>query len=146
MIKKIAVAFFAVLLLSGCSTSKRSYVNDNKHIVQFQKVVGDKVFFALNSANISKAGADTLRNQAKWLRIHKLFKITAQGHCDERGTREFNIALGERRAEAIKTYLVKLGVNTNRIDTVSYGKERPAVVGHNKNAWKLNRRGVTAIR
>jgi len=146
MIKQIAVAFFAVLLLSGCSGSTGKYGNNNKHIVEFEQEVGDRVYFALNSSAISKEGANTLKRQADWLKNHKSFNVTVEGHCDERGTREYNIALGERRADAVKSYLVKYGVDSNRIDTISYGKERPAVIGNSEEAWKQNRRGVTAIR
>lgn len=146
MIKKIAAAFFAVLLLSGCSASTGKYGDNNKHIVEFEREVGDRVFFALNSSAISKEGADTLKRQAEWLKNHKHFSITVEGHCDERGTREVNIALGERRAEAVKSFLVKHGVDADRIDTISYGKERPAVIGNSEAAWKQNRRSVTAIR
>lgn len=146
MIKKIAVAFFAVLLLSGCSASTGRYGDNNKHIVEFEREIGDRVFFALNSSAISKEGEATLKRQAEWLNDHKLFSITVEGHCDERGTREFNIALGERRAESVKMSLVKYGVDADRIDTISYGKERPAVIGNSEAAWKQNRRGVTAIR
>lgn len=146
MIKKIAVAFFAILLLSGCSASRGKYGDNNKHIVEFEREIGDRVFFGLNSTAISKEGEATLMRQAEWLNDHKLFSITVEGHCDERGTREINIALGERRAEAVKMFLVKHGVDADRIDTISYGKERPAVIGNSEAAWKQNRRGVTAIR
>ena len=146
MINKIAVAFFAVLLLSGCSSSTGKYGDNNKHIAEFEREVGDRVFFALNSSAISKEGEETLKRQAEWLKNHNLFSITVEGHCDERGTREINIALGERRAEAVKAYLIKHGVDSDRIDTISYGKERPAVIGNSEAAWKQNRRGVTAIR
>lgn len=146
MVKQIAVAFFAILLLSGCSSSTGRYGDNNKHIVEFEREIGDRVFFTLNSAAISKENAETLKRQAEWLKEHKLFSITVEGHCDERGTREINIALGERRAEAVKRFLVKHGVDADRIDTISYGKERPAVIGNNEIAWKQNRRGVTAIR
>lgn len=146
MIKKIAVAFFVVLLLSGCSASTGKYGDNNKHIVEFEREVGDRVFFALNSSAILKEGADTLKCQAEWLKNHKHFSITVEGHCDERGTREVNIALGERRAEAVKSFLVKYGVDADRIDTISYGKERPAVIGNSEAAWKQNRRSATAIR
>jgi peptidoglycan-associated lipoprotein len=146
MIKQIAVAFFAILLLSGCSASTGKYGDNNKHIVEFEREVGDRVFFGLNSTSVSKEGAETLMRQAEWLKMHKLFSITVEGHCDERGTREVNIALGERRAEAVKMFLVKHGVDADRIDTISYGKERPAVIGNSEAAWKQNRRGITAIR
>jgi peptidoglycan-associated lipoprotein len=146
MIKQIAVAFFAILLLSGCSSSTGRYGDNNKHIVEFEREVGDRVFFGLNSTSVSKEGAATLMRQAEWLNEHKLFSITVEGHCDERGTREINIALGERRAEAVKMFLVKHGVDADRMDTISYGKERPAVIGNSEAAWKQNRRGITAIR
>ena len=146
MIKKIAVAFFAILLLSGCSTSRGKYGDNNKHIVEFERKIGDRIFFGLNSTAISKEGEATLMRQAEWLNDHKLFSTTIEGHCDERGTREFNIALGESRAEAMKMFLVKHGVDTDRIDTISYGKERPAVIGNSEAAWKQNRRGVTAVK
>ena len=146
MIKKIAVAFFAVLLLSCCSASTGKYGDNNKHIVEFEREIGDRVFFGLNSTAISKEGEATLMRQTEWLNDHKLFSITVEGHCDDRGTREINIALGERRAEAVKMFLVKHGVDADRIDTISYGKERPAVIGNSEAAWKQNRRGVTAIR
>ena len=140
MIKKIAVAFFAILLLSGCSASRGKYGDNNKHIVEFEREIGDRVFFGLNSTAISKEGEATLMRQAEWLNDHKLFSITVEGHCDERGTREINIALGERRAEAVKMFLVKHGVDADRIDTISYGKERPAVIGNSEAAWEQDRR------
>jgi peptidoglycan-associated lipoprotein len=146
MIKKIAVAFFAVLLLSGCSASRGKYGDNNRHIAEFEKEVGDRVFFSLNSTAISSEADATLMRQAEWLNNHKLFSITVEGHCDDRGTREFNIALGERRADAVKMHLVKHGIDADRIDTISYGKERPAVIGNSEAAWKQNRRGLTAIK
>jgi peptidoglycan-associated lipoprotein len=146
MLRKIAVAFVAVVLLSGCNASTGKYGDNNKHIVEFEKQIGDRVFFSLNSSDLSSEAQKTLMRQVKWLGEHKLFSITVAGHCDERGTREYNIALGERRANSVKKFLVKHGINASRIDTISYGKERPAVVGNNENAWKRNRRGVTTIR
>lgn len=146
MLKKIAVAFAAVVLLSGCGASTGKYDDNNKHIVEFERMIGDRVFFALNSSDLSSEAQATLMRQAEWLGIHKLFSITVEGHADERGTREYNIALGERRAESVKRFLVKHGISADRIDTISYGKERPAVIGNNEKAWQRNRRGVTAIR
>ena len=146
MLKKIAVAFVAVVLLSGCKASTGKYDDNNKHIVEFERQIGAQVFFSLNSSNLSSEAQNTLMRQAKWLGEHKLFSITVEGHCDERGTREYNIALGERRAYSISTYLAKHGIDASRIDTISYGKERPAVVGNNEKAWQKNRRGVTTIR
>ena len=146
MLRKIAVAFVAVILLSGCSTLTGRCGGNNRHIVEFERQIGDRVFFDLNSSKLSSEAQNTLMRQAKWLGEHKLFSITVEGHCDERGTREYNIALGERRAYSVKQYLVKHGVDASRIDTISYGKERPAVVGSNENTWKRNRRAVTTIR
>lgn len=154
MIKKIAVALFAFALLSGCtaSTGKNSghhhasAHNGGKHIVEFEKVIGDRVWFAYDSSAISAEAKATLARQAEWLKEHNHLNVTVEGHCDERGTREYNIALGERRADAVKKALVGHGVNASRIDTVSYGKERPAVIGDSEEAFAKNRRGVTAIK
>jgi len=145
MLKNIAVAFMAVVLLSGCSSSTGRYGDNNKHIVEFERVIGDRVFFDLNSSSLTSEAQSTLMRQAEWLEDHKLFSITIEGHCDERGTREYNIALGERRADSVKKFLAQHGIDTNRIDTISYGKERPAVIGNEGEAFAKNRRGVTAI-
>ncbi|MBN8512540.1 MAG: peptidoglycan-associated lipoprotein Pal [Rickettsiales bacterium] len=145
MLKKIAVAFIAVVMLSGCSASKGKY-GDSRLISEFEKNVGDRVFFKLDSSEISSESQATLSRQAAWLKDHKLFSLTAEGHCDERGTREYNIALGERRANAVKDFLVGHGISAERIETISYGKERPAVIGDNEEAWSQNRRGVTVLK
>ncbi len=107
--------------------------------------VGDRVFFATDSHTLSNEAQSTLRLQAEWLNENPNTRITIEGHCDERGTREYNLALGERRAASVKRYLSSLGVSASRIETVSYGKERPAVLGSNASAWAQNRRGVTVI-
>ena len=146
MLKNIAVAFMAVVLLSGCSSSTGRYGDNNKHMVEFERVIGDRVFFDLNSSSLTSEAQSTLMRQAEWLEDHKLFSITIEGHCDERGTREYNIALGERRADSVKKFLAQHGIDTNRIDTISYGKERPAVIGNEGEAFAKNRRGVTAIK
>ncbi len=107
--------------------------------------VGDRVFFDFDKAVI-KAGAErTLKRQAAWLKQYPTVTVTIEGHCDERGTREYNLALGERRATAVKNYLVALGVPASRIATISYGKERPEALGHNEAAWSQNRRGVAVV-
>jgi peptidoglycan-associated lipoprotein len=146
MLKNIAVAFVAVVLLSGCSSSTGKYGDNNKHIAEFERVIGDRVFFDLNSSSLTSEAQSTLMRQAEWLEDKKLFSITIEGHCDERGTREYNIALGERRADSVKKFLAQHGIDTNRIDTISYGKERPAVIGNEGEAFAKNRRGVTAIK
>ena len=107
--------------------------------------VGDRVFFAFNESTLSPEARATLDRQAAWLKKYSNIKVTVEGHCDERGTREYNLALGERRATAVKNYLVADGVSAGRVKTISYGKERPAVLGSNEAAWAQNRRGVTVV-
>jgi peptidoglycan-associated lipoprotein len=107
--------------------------------------VGDRVFFAFNESDISAEARATLDRQAAWLKKYGSVAVTIEGHCDERGTREYNLALGERRATAIKNYLVADGISAARVKTISYGKERPAVLGNNEAAWAQNRRGVTVV-
>jgi peptidoglycan-associated lipoprotein len=105
--------------------------------------VGDRVFFAYDKSDLSADARRTLERQAAWLRQWSNQRLTVEGHCDERGTREYNLALGERRANAVKDYLVALGVPAARLSTISYGKERPVVLGSNEAAWAQNRRGVS---
>ena len=107
--------------------------------------VGDRVFFNFDKFNISTEAGETLELQAAWLKRNASVTVTIQGHADERGTREYNLALGERRANAVKDFLVTLGVNPQRIDTISYGKERPVAIGSTNAAWAQNRRGVTKV-
>lgn len=106
---------------------------------------GDRVFFAYDSSELSSEARSMLAKQYEWLDYHKGARITIEGHCDERGTREYNLALGERRANAVKSYLMALGLPANRMSTISYGKERPAVVGNGPSAWSQNRRGVLTV-
>jgi peptidoglycan-associated lipoprotein len=146
MLKNIAAAFFAVMLLAGCSSSVNKHGASSSAISEFEKAVGDRVFFALNSHSLSAEAKHTLEHQAKWLAEHKSFNVTVEGHCDERGTKEYNIALGEKRAMTAKRFLESHGIDGNRIETVSYGKERPMVIGNDEAAWSKNRRAVTAIR
>ena len=108
--------------------------------------VGDRVFFGFDKYNLRPKARQTLQRQAAWLKKYPSVVISVEGHCDERGTREYNLALGERRANTAKNYLVALGVNPNRIRTISYGKERPAVAGSNDAAWAQNRRSVSSVR
>lgn len=108
--------------------------------------VGDRVFFDFDRYNLRPKARNILQRQAAWLKKYPSVVISVEGHCDERGTREYNLALGERRANSAKNYLVALGVNPNRIRTISYGKERPAVAGSNDAAWAQNRRAVSSVR
>lgn len=107
------------------------------------KSVSDRVFFGFDSSVIDADGEATLQKQAEYLKKNSGLNVVIEGHCDERGTREYNLALGERRATAAKNYLTNLGVESRRIQTISYGKERPAVVGSDESAWSQNRRAVT---
>lgn len=103
------------------------------------------MFFDFDKYNLKPKARETLQRQAAWLKKYPSVTITVEGNCDDRGTREYNLALGERRANSTKNYLVALGVNPNRIKTISYGKERPAVVGDNEAAWAQNRNTITVV-
>jgi len=107
--------------------------------------VGDRVFFGYDQSDLSSEARMTLDKQASWLKQYPNVNITVEGHADERGTREYNIALGERRANSVRTYLLSQGVDGSRVNTISYGKERPAVPEANPNGWAQNRRGVTVV-
>ncbi len=107
------------------------------------KGVPDRVFFATNESILTTASRETLRKQAAWLRENSSVTVVIEGHADERGTREYNLALGERRANAAKDYLMTYGVSSNRMSVLSYGKERPVDSGSTPLAWSKNRRSVT---
>ncbi len=107
--------------------------------------VGDRVFYELDSSVLNEESKRTLERQAAWLKQYNNVSVTVEGHCDERGTREYNLALGERRAAAAKKYLVAQGIEASRIATISYGKERPAILGSDESAWSQNRRAVTVV-
>lgn len=107
--------------------------------------VGDRVFFATDRYDIDNEARMVLERQANWLKQYPNLSVTIEGHADERGTREYNLALGERRANSAKNYLIALGVDASRIDVITYGKERPAVAGANEAAWAQNRRAVTKL-
>ncbi len=107
------------------------------------KISSDTIFFDTDKFDIDAQDQSTLRSQAQWLLQYPNKNITIQGHTDERGTRDYNLALGERRANSARNFLISLGVNSNRINTVSFGKEQPIALGSNENAWAQNRRAVT---
>jgi peptidoglycan-associated lipoprotein len=107
--------------------------------------VGDTVHFGYNEYNIADSDRGTLQRQATWLQKYPSIRVTVEGDCDERGTREYNLALGARRANAVKEYLVSLGVSAARVDTISYGKEHPICSESTEDCYAQNRRGVTAI-
>jgi peptidoglycan-associated lipoprotein len=111
----------------------------------FRVNVGDTVHFALDQYAIQDADRATLQKQATWLGQYPNVRVTIEGHADERGTREYNLALGARRANSVKEFLVSLGVSTARVDTISYGKERPICTESNESCWGQNRRGITLV-
>ncbi|MGE0118241.1 MAG: peptidoglycan-associated lipoprotein Pal [Dongiaceae bacterium] len=153
---RIAMTFAAGLLLAACA-SDSSIPTDSSgasggagtiqqgSIEDFQVNVGDRVFFDYDSYEIRPDAQNTLQQQAAWLQQYGQYSVLIEGHCDERGTREYNLALGERRANSVRNYLIALGIDGNRIQTISYGKERPEVPGSDESAWAQNRRGVTTL-
>ncbi len=152
LMKSFILVVFATLMLSACATKKVSTpagqmqgdVYTGTDTVEYlAKGVPDRVFYATNESILTTRSRDTLRKQAAWLRTNSDVTITLEGHCDERGTREYNLALGERRANAAKDYLMTYGISGNRISVISYGKERPVNSGSNPLAWSQNRRAVT---
>ena len=148
-LKNILLVVFTTLVLSACSTAKKSGnidgdVYTGKETVKFlASGVPDRIFFATNKSKLTTASRDTLRKQATWMRKNKDVTVTVEGHADERGTREYNLALGERRANAAKDYLMTYGVSGKRISVISYGKERPVNPANSPLAWSQNRRSVT---
>jgi len=114
-------------------------------IQQFQVSVGDRVFFDTDSSELSATARATLDRQAQWLQLYPTAIVVIEGHADERGTREYNLALGARRATAVRNYLISRGINGSRITTISYGKERPVAVCDDISCWSQNRRAVTAV-
>ncbi|MEE2704727.1 MAG: peptidoglycan-associated lipoprotein Pal [Pseudomonadota bacterium] len=112
----------------------------------FNQLVGNSVYFELDKYELNNSAEITLRGQASWLNQNPSRNIVVEGHCDERGTREYNLGLGERRANAVRDYLTSLGVAPSRIRTISYGKERPVCVGSNEDCWSKNRRSVSVVK
>ena len=155
--KYLSLLFASFLIVSGCETIGGSssssdspsyaYGDSKQANLQgyLQNEIGDRVYFETNKHNINSASAFTLEAQANWLNSTPGFQIIIEGHCDERGTREYNLALGERRANSVKEFLVSLGVEPGRISTISYGKERPAADDSTSESWAENRRSVTIV-
>ena len=150
-LKRILMVALASLALTACATSVKKQpdqmqgdVYTGTDTVEYLATgVPDRVFFATNKSTLTTASRDTLRKQAAWMRKNSTLNFTIEGHADERGTREYNLALGERRANAAKDYLMTYGVGQNRLTVISYGKERPVNSGSNPLAWSQNRRSVT---
>ena len=147
--KNALLVMLASLVLTACATKKvqnqmQGDVYTGTDTVKYlASGVADRVFFATNESVLTTASRDTLRKQAEWLRKNSKINVVLEGHADERGTREYNLALGERRANAAKDYLMTYGISANRISVISYGKERPVDSGSNPLAWSKNRRSVT---
>ncbi len=155
-LSKILKNTFLIILLSmvvsACATKKTATIDSQIQgdvytgtdtVEYLAKGVPDRVFFATNESILTTMSRDTLRKQAAWLRDNPSVNVVLEGHADERGTREYNLALGERRANAAKDYLMTYGVAADRISVISYGKERPVDSGSNPLSWSKNRRSVT---
>ena len=154
--KNTLLILAACLVLTACATKKevattadiqgqmQSDVYTGTDSVEYlADGVPDRVFFATNESILTTASRETLRAQAAWLRKNSNINVIVEGHADERGTREYNLALGERRANSAKDYLMTYGISSDRISVLSYGKERPVDAGSNPLAWSKNRRSVT---
>ncbi len=150
---KLLGAFAGVALLAACSStpapkpaaSTMSGPTPGSE-EDFVQNVGDRIFFAFDSSAISDASQATLEKQAAWLAKYPSNNMLIAGNCDERGTEEYNLALGERRANADKDFLVAHGVAASRLSTISYGKDRPVALGHNPQAWAQNRNAITSVK
>ena len=165
--QKIIITILSLFLLASCETATQNALKGATEKVgskagvkagaasifgsakqtQADKLiaVGDRVLFGYDSSELSQEAKLTLDKQSRFLRVNSDLTFTIEGHCDERGTREYNLALGEKRATAVRDYLVIEGISPDRIRVISYGKEKPAVVGSNDMAWSKNRRAVTTI-
>ena len=150
--KKLLIVLIAAFALTACATKvKQTSLNQlqgdvytgTETVKYLATGVPDRVFFATNKSVLTTASRDTLRKQAAWLRANADIEITIEGHADERGTREYNLALGDRRANAAKDYLMTYGIAGKKITVISYGKERPVNPGSTPLAWSQNRRSVT---
>jgi peptidoglycan-associated lipoprotein len=158
---KFLSVFAAVALLAACESAPDSGANTGNvgttpvattptgpipgSAEDFAVNVGDRVFFGFDQATLTTEERTVLERQAFWLRQYQNVAVTIEGHADERGTREYNLALGERRAAAARDYLVSLGINAGRISTISYGEERPVTVGSNEQAWAQNRVAISIV-
>jgi len=152
ILKNGFLILLASLILSACATQKQATTSGQMQgdvytgtdsVKELASGVPDRVFFATNETVLTTASRETLRKQAGWLRKNSDINVVLEGHADERGTREYNLALGERRANSAKDYLMTYGISSNRISVLSYGKEKPIDSGSNPLAWSKNRRSVT---
>mgnify|MGYP000560120696 FL=1 len=148
MLKKLFIIMVSGLILTSCAGTKKN-AGGNSIVAGSQEDlivnVGDRVFFEFDSFELTVDAQSTLDAQTAWLKQYSEVDITIEGHADERGTREYNLALGAKRSNAVFSYLADSGIKTTRMNTVSFGKERPEVIGSTDSAWSQNRRAVTAI-
>ena len=147
-LKNTFLILAAALILSACSTGKKADVSGDVYtgtdtVEYLATGVKDRVFFATNKSSLTSLSRETLRKQATYLRKNKNLNVVVEDHADERGTREYNLALGERRANAVKDYLMTYGISGKRISVISYGKEKPVNTESSPLAWSQNRRSVT---
>ncbi len=172
MVARIFMIFAVMVLVGACSTTDDSAMDEQATASEREGItdgplaeiyddtlqgpapgtqadlvvnVGDRIFFGYDRYDLTSEARFTLDNQANWLRQHPDLSVTIEGHADERGTREYNLALGERRANSVRSYFLALGIDSLRVNVISYGKERPAAPGSNETAWAQNRRGVTIV-
>jgi peptidoglycan-associated lipoprotein len=151
---KFAAMILAGLSLAACANNPNQLNGANAGLAgsaapgsaqDFVVNVGDRVFFESDSTELTPQSVATLDKQAEWLQRYNRYAFTVEGHADERGTREYNIALGARRAQTVRDYLISRGVQGNRMRTISYGKERPVAVCNDISCWSQNRRAVTVL-
>lgn len=156
---KLSAAVICAIGLTACGTRtpgaggagttiggiQQGSINDPTSLAYFQQTIGDRVLFAVDQSTISSEAADILNGQANWLNQNTQYVVTVEGHADEQGTREYNLALGARRASAVQNYLVSRGIADNRIKTLTYGKERPIEICSTEECWSKNRRAVTVV-
>ena len=148
-ITNLLIILISTFALSACSTAKKSggagsdVYSGSATVEYLASGVKDRVFFATNRSALTTASRDTLRKQASWMRKNKKLNVVLEGHGDERGTREYNLALAEKRANAARDYLLTYGISGKRISVISYGKEKPVNSASTPLAWSQNRRSVT---
>lgn len=160
MLNRFLIVSLLILGLSACSSTddKKKGENGDSLSPTVEPVaaqpgtqedlvmsVGDRVFFNVDQSTLSAESRRQIESWAQWLKTYASVKVLIEGHCDERGTRDYNYALGDRRATAVKNYLISLGIDSYRIKTTSLGKDRPAVIGSSSQAWSQNRRGVLVV-
>ncbi len=147
---KFAVAIAAALTIAACANKNNDFASAGNAAApgsqqDFVVNVGDRVFFETDQTDLTPQARATLDKQAQWLAQYNRYSFTIEGHADERGTREYNIALGARRAQTVREYLISRGIEASRMRTISYGKERPVAVCNDISCWSQNRRAVTVL-